>query len=287
MGRKLGDPEYPLLVSVRSGARFSMPGMMETVLNIGLNDARSVAGLARTAGDDRFAWDSYRRLIHVRQDRARSRRRLVRACTRPDERQRRRRDGRRTSRRFAAATGRRLQVGTTARAPSTSSLRIRTSNSISRSSVFQSWNTDRARLYRAASASRTRSARPSTCRQRGKGSGTGVAFTADPSSGASGVYGDYLPEQGEDVVAGILPWQQTNSTLQATHGDHAPVATARPRPVRHRVHHRAGKRRMLQTRVGKRTAAAAYRIAVQLVHRRGRSRWTRPCFASQDTSSAR
>src|SRR5512135_742761 len=64
MGRKLGDPEYPLLVSVRSGARFSMPGMMETVLNIGLNDA-SVAGLARHADDDHFAWDSYRRLIQM------------------------------------------------------------------------------------------------------------------------------------------------------------------------------------------------------------------------------
>ena len=110
MGRKLGDPEYPLLVSVRSGARFSMPGMMETVLNIGLNDA-SVAGLARHAGDDRLRVGLLPSADpDVRQDRARSRRRRVRACTRPDEGQRRRRDRRRTSRRFAAATGRRLQV---------------------------------------------------------------------------------------------------------------------------------------------------------------------------------
>ena len=74
IGRQLGDPQDPLLVSVRSGAKFSMPGMMETVLNVGLNDARST-GLAEVAGDERFAWDSYRRLIaDVRQHRARHRR---------------------------------------------------------------------------------------------------------------------------------------------------------------------------------------------------------------------
>jgi len=278
MGRKVGDPEDPLLVSVRSGARFSMPGMMETVLNIGLNDA-SVAGLAAQAHNDHFAWDSYRRLIQMfgktvlglpgddfehaleqMKDSAgvktdvelpvEALRRLVdvyKAIVREE-----------TGHEFPQDPMQQLDLA------------IR--------SVFHSWNTDRARLYRRQeriphTLGTAVNVQVMAFGNAGPGSGTGVAFTRDPGSGARGVYGDYLADaQGEDVVAGI----RNASPLQELEKSD-PDSYNQLMDIMHKLemHYRdlcdieftveRGKLWMLQTRVGKRTAGAAFRIAVQLV----------------------
>ena len=278
MGRRLGDPSDPLLVSVRSGARYSMPGMMETVLNIGLNDS-SVEGLAAIVDDAHFAWDSYRRLIQMfgktvldlpghlfeeRLDKSKadagarldvdipvdSLRRLVKdykAIIRDQ-----------TGRDFPQAPREQLDLAIRA--------------------VFRSWNTDRARLYRRRERiphdlGTAVNVQVMAFGNLGEGSGTGVAFTRDPGTGAPGVYGDYLPDaQGEDVVAGI------RNTLPLTAlGERDPEAYAELLDIMRRLelHYQdlcdieftveRGRLWMLQTRVGKRTAAAAFRIAVQLV----------------------
>ena len=150
MGRKLGDPADPLLVSVRSGAKFSMPGMMDTVLNIGLSD-ESVEGLAKQAGNERFAWDSYRPPDpDVRQDRAGHRRRALRArASTPRSRPRASSNDTRPGRRRPARPRRDVQ-GDRPRARRTwSSRRTRREQmNLAINAVFDSWNTDRAVLYR-------------------------------------------------------------------------------------------------------------------------------------------
>jgi len=278
MSRKLGDPENPLLVSVRSGARFSMPGMMETVLNIGLNDA-SVAGLARISNDDHFAWDSYRRLIQM----------FGKTVLGIDGDE------------FEAALDQmkaKAEVATDVELPVASLKRlVDVYKSIVRDatnhefpqdpyqqldlairSVFQSWNTERARLYRRQeriphTLGTAVNVQVMAFGNAGTGSGTGVAFTRDPGTGHSGVYGDYLADaQGEDVVAGI----RNTSPLQALESiDPAAYAELMKIMSTLELHYRdlcdieftieRGKLWMLQTRVGKRTAGAAFRIAVQLV----------------------
>ena len=219
MGKRLGDAEDPLLVSVRSGAKFSMPGMMETVLNVGLNDV-SVEGLARVADDDRFAWDSYRRLVQMfgktvlgidgeHFDAAFDEVAVGRPDLDLDAD-----DLREVVRRFQAVVaehaGRefpqdpREQLGLAVRA------------------VFSSWNTKRARIYRRQERipddlGTAVSVVAMVFGNLGPTSGTGVCFTRDPSSGVQGVYGDYLANaQGEDVVAGIhsLPRSIVNSMSQ-------------------------------------------------------------------------
>ena len=212
MGRRLGDGEDPLLVSVRSGAKFSMPGMMETVLNIGLNDA-SVDGLARTSGSERFAYDSYRRLLQMYgatvlgidsaafADRARRRPRRERGVERgrrPGCRRAARARGDVPAHHRASDTGPDFPqdphaqlVGRGARG-----LRVLEHRASACSTA-------------ARSGSPRTSARRSTCRSwcsatAASSSGSGVCFTRDPSTGHRGVYGDYLQNaQGEDVVAGI------------------------------------------------------------------------------------
>ena len=278
MSHKLGDPENPLLVSVRSGARFSMPGMMETVLNIGLNDA-SVAGLARISNDDHFAWDSYRRLIQM----------FGKTVLGIDGDE------------FEAALDQmkaKAEVATDVELPVASLKRlVDVYKSIVRDatnhefpqdpyqqldlairSVFQSWNTERARLYRRQeriphTLGTAVNVQVMAFGNAGTGSGTGVAFTRDPGTGHSGVYGDYLADaQGEDVVAGI----RNTSPLQALESiDPAAYAELMKIMSTLELHYRdlcdieftieRGKLWMLQTRVGKRTAGAAFRIAVQLV----------------------
>ena len=278
MGRKLGDPEDPLLVSVRSGARFSMPGMMETVLNIGLNDA-SVAGLARRANDDHFAWDSYRRLIQMfgktvleidgdefesALEQMKEKAGVTTDVELPVESLRRLVDVYKSI--VREATGHEFPQDPYQQLD----LAIR--------SVFQSWNTERARLYRRQeriphTLGTAVNVQVMAFGNAGPGSGTGVAFTRDPGSGHSGVYGDYLADaQGEDVVAGIRntsPLQDLEkidpdaykqlmeimNTLELHYRDLCDIEFTIER----------GKLWMLQTRVGKRTAAAAFRIAVQLV----------------------
>ena len=278
MGRTLGDPRDPLLVSVRSGAKFSMPGMMETVLNIGLND-ESVAGLAARAGDERFAWDSYRRLIQMfgktvlgidgdlfadaledlKVDRG------ARADTDLDA----------ADLEQLVATFKQIVLDQTG-APFPQNPREQMDMAIA--AVFRSWNTERAQIYRR----RERipddlGTAVNICAMvfgnMGEGSGTGVCFTRDPSTGHSGVYGDYLMNaQGEDVVAGIR-----NTLPLSALADDDPESYRELRDIMAKLeaHYRdlcdieftieRGKLWMLQTRVGKRTPAAAFRIAAQLV----------------------
>ena len=278
MGRKLGDPGDPLLVSVRSGAKFSMPGMMETVLNIGLSD-ESVHGLAKQAGSDRFAWDAYRRLIqmfgktvldiegdafeHVMEEAKQAKGTkndldldasdLHKIVDRFKEIVREH-----TGRDFPQQPREQMDMAVKA--------------------VFSSWNADRAILYRRQERIPTDLGTAVNIvamvfGNLGMDSGTGVAFTRDPGSGQPGIYGDYLQNaQGEDVVAGIrntVPLQDLEkinaacytqlmdimSTLENHYRDLCDIEFTIER----------GKLWMLQTRVGKRTAGAAFRIATQLV----------------------
>lgn len=278
LGRGLGDFHEPLLVSVRSGAKFSMPGMMETVLNVGLNDA-SVKGLAELAEDERFAWDSYRRLIQmfgktvldidgdlfadtldkakaakgVEQDvdlDAADLRQLVEAYKEIVRAE--------SGREFPQHPREQLDLAIVA--------------------VLRSWNTDRARLYRRRERipddlGTAVNVVSMVFGNLGPTSGTGVAFTRDPATGHSGDYGDYLANaQGEDVVAGIR-----NTLSLAEMEQVSPQAYGELRQAMRRLetHYRdlcdveftveRGKLWMLQTRVGKRTAPAAFRIATQLV----------------------
>jgi pyruvate,orthophosphate dikinase len=266
MGRKLGDPADPLLVSVRSGAKFSMPGMMETVLNIGLSD-ESVLGLAAVSGDERFAWDSYRRLIqmfgktvlgidgehftvpdpNLTADQLRDLATEYKAIVREQ-----------AGREFPQDPREQMDLAINA--------------------VFDSWNTERAKLYRRQERiPHDLGTAVNVCSMvfgnLGPDSGTGVAFTRDPATGHSGVYGDYLQNaQGEDVVAGI---RNTLSLADLEELDKASYDELMRIMKVLEGHYRdlcdieftieRGKLWMLQTRVGKRTAAAAFLIAANLV----------------------
>ena len=278
MGRHLGDPADPLLVSVRSGAKFSMPGMMETVLNIGLND-ESVLGLAAVSGNERFAWDSYRRLIQMF------------GKTVLDI------DGDLFSDALDELKAERGVKGDTELTAEDLKGLVdtfkgivkeqtgedfpqdpRTQMDMGIEAVFRSWNTERARIYRRRERiPHDLGTAVNICTMvfgnMGENSGTGVCFTRDPSSGHSGVYGDYLENaQGEDVVAGI----RNTLPLSALKEINKPVYDELRGIMRKlETHYRdmcdieftveRGKLWMLQTRVGKRTAAAAFRIATQLL----------------------
>ena len=278
MGRHLGDPADPLLVSVRSGAKFSMPGMMETVLNIGLND-ESVLGLAAVSGNERFAWDSYRRLIQMF------------GKTVLDI------DGDLFSDALDELKAERGVKGDTDLTAEDLKGLVdtfkgivkeqtgedfpqdpRTQMDMGIEAVFRSWNTERARIYRRRERiPHDLGTAVNICTMvfgnMGENSGTGVCFTRDPSSGHSGVYGDYLENaQGEDVVAGI----RNTLSLSDLERINKPVYDELRAIMRKlETHYRdmcdieftieRGKLWMLQTRVGKRTAAAAFRIATQLL----------------------
>ena len=278
MDKRLGDRGDPLLLSVRSGGKFSMPGMMETILDIGLTDT-SVLGLAARSGDARFAWDSYRRLIQMfgrtvfdvpaeafeseltgarahagvtsdaelgvaeLQDLVRAYKKVFHAHAGRD---------------FPQAPHEQLYLAITA--------------------VFSSWNAERAVLYRRQERipqdlGTAVNVMAMVFGNRGADSGTGVAFTRDPATGRRGVYGDYLTNaQGEDVVAGI---RNTVSLHELSTID--PRSYRQLLSVMERLEQRYrdlcdieftienGKLWMLQTRVGKRTPAAAFVIAGQLV----------------------
>jgi len=278
MGKKLGQPDDPLLVSVRSGAKFSMPGMMETVLNIGLNDD-SVAGLARQAGSERFAWDSYRRLIQMFGKTV-----LGISGERFDEALEEVKSGRGTENdldlddndlRSVVDEYKKIISSETGREfPSDP----REQMDLAVKAVFYSWNADRAILYRRqeripADLGTAVNVCSMVFGNLGMDSGTGVAFTRDPGSGNSGVYGDYLENaQGEDVVAGI---RNTKALDQLANIDKPAYDELLEIMAKLEGHYRdlcdieftieRRKLWMLQTRVGKRTAGAAFRIATQLV----------------------
>ena len=278
LGRELGAAKDPLLVSVRSGAKFSMPGMMETVLNIGLNDD-SVVGLGEVSGDERFAWDSYRRLIQMF------------GKTVLDI------DGDHFSRVLDAKKAERgvgldyeLSVDAlrelveeykrivVERAGIDFPQDPRVQLDMATEAVFRSWNTERAHIYRRREKiPHDLGTAVNVCTMvfgnMGKTSGTGVCFTRDPSTGRSGVYGDYLVNaQGEDVVAGI---RNTLSLTDLERLDKTSYDDLRAAMRKLETHYRdlcdieftieRGKLWLLQTRVGKRTAAAAFRVATQLV----------------------
>jgi pyruvate,orthophosphate dikinase len=278
VGRRLGDSEDPLLVSVRSGAKFSMPGMMETVLNVGLND-RSVLGLVDASGDERFAWDSYRRLIQMFG-------KTVLGV-----------DGEAFGSSLDAAKERKgVESDVDLEAKDLEALveefkqiivdhageefpqEPRRQLDLATRSVFDSWNTNRARLYRRREGiPHDLGTAVNVCTMvfgnLGPTSGTGVCFTRDPATGRAGVYGDYLSNaQGEDVVSG-----SRNTLSLEDFGRLDPDSYEQLTGIMRRLetHYRdlcdieftveRGKLWMLQTRVGKRTAAAAFRIATQLV----------------------
>ncbi len=278
MGRRLGDPADPLLVSVRSGAKFSMPGMMETVLNIGLSD-ESVQGLAKQAGNERFAWDSYRRLIQMF------------GKTVLDI------DGEHFEHALEAAKQAKgvrndvdLDAGDLQNLVATYKDIVKTyadmefpqdpraQMDLAIRAVFNSWNADRAVLYRRqeripADLGTAVNVVAMVFGNLGLDSGTGVAFTRDPGTGAQGVYGDYLQNaQGEDVVAGIrntVPLQDLENIDKASYDQLMQIMRTLENHYRDlcdiEFTIERGKLWMLQTRVGKRTAAAAFRIAMQLV----------------------
>ncbi len=278
MGKKLGQPDDPLLVSVRSGAKFSMPGMMETVLNIGLND-ESVHGLAAQSGDERFAYDSYRRLLTMfgktvlgidgeRFDEELESRKKARGSTS---------DLDLTTDDFKELVGVYKQIisdHTRTEFPQ----EPREQLDMAVRAVFDSWNTERAVLYRRqeripSDLGTAVNVMAMVFGNVGMDSGTGVAFTRDPASGHQGVYGDYLQNaQGEDVVAGIRNTVPLADLEQLDKSSYDELMTIMQKLEEHyldlcdiefTVEH--GKLWMLQTRVGKRTAEAAFRIAVQLV----------------------
>ena len=278
IGRKLGDPAEPLLVSVRSGAKFSMPGMMETVLNIGLSD-ESVHGLAKQTGNERFAWDSYRRLIQMFG-------KTVLGI-----------DGEAFEHAIDAAKQAKGTKNDLDLDAADLSEIVETFKGIVREhagrdfpqqpreqmdlairAVFESWNADRAILYRRqeripADLGTAVNVMAMVFGNLGMDSGTGVAFTRDPGSGQPGVYGDYLQNaQGEDVVAGIrntVPLQDLEGIDKASYDQLMDIMHTLENHYRDlcdiEFTIERGKLWMLQTRVGKRTAGAAFRIATQLV----------------------
>jgi pyruvate,orthophosphate dikinase len=278
MGKTLGQPNNPLLVSVRSGAKFSMPGMMETVLNVGLND-ESVLGLAAQAGNERFAFDSYRRLIQmfgktvlgIADDHFEDALDSAKQAKSTDNDL----DLDAEDLRKLVETYKQVVVEHTEREfPQ----EPREQLDMAIRAVFDSWNTERAVTYRRqehipADLGTAVNVVAMVFGNLGMDSGTGVSFTRDPASGAVGVYGDYLQNaQGEDVVAGIrntLPLPQLETIDKASYDELMSIMRTLERHYRDlcdvEFTIERGKLWMLQTRVGKRTAAAAFRIAVELV----------------------
>ena len=278
MSRRLGDGEDPLLVSVRSGAAQSMPGMMDTVLNLGLNDA-AVDALARVHGDERFALDSYRRLLHMFGH-------IVLGV--PDqvfdseleavkERLGVRLDGEIPAsalRLLIAHHKERIEKATGAPFPQDPAVQLRRAIE----AVFSSWHAERARAYREREHIPHHLGTAVTVQamvfgNRDRNSGTGVGFTRDPATGENSPYGDFLWEaQGDDVVAGIrhpLGLDDIETRLPDRHAELMGVFT------RLEAHFRdmcdveftleSGRLFLLQTRVGKRTGRAALRMAVEMV----------------------
>jgi pyruvate,orthophosphate dikinase len=285
-GRKLGDRDNPLLVSVRSGAKFSMPGMMETVLNVGVCDA-TVDALAKQYGDERFAWDCYRRLVmmygktvfgvpaepfEVALSRAK-----VHAGHHPSS----------SDTLLGADVLRELAHLFQAIVFRHSGQRFpqdpREQLIGAMRAVFSSWNGERARIYRRREGIAESLGTAVTVmamvfgnlegNRIGSRSGTGVAFTRDPATGEPGAYGDYLADaEGEDVVSGA----RSPVTLeQFSHLDPVAHSELLCHMTTLEGHYRdlcdieftveRGKLWLLQTRVGKRTPAAAFRIAATLL----------------------
>lgn len=293
IGKKIGDPTDPLLVSVRSGAPLSMPGMMDTVLNLGLND-RSVHGLIEKTRNPRFSWDSYRRFIQMFSnvvmglegdlfENAITAKKLERGI---------RNDTDLTaddlqalvetfkgifSANVSAEVHPELVVDGAVAFPQDPDTQLR----LAMEAVFGSWNNPRATLYRkqnkiADDLGTAVNVQAMVFGNKGETSATGVAFTRDAATGKKEFYGDYLVNaQGEDVVAGI---RNTSPIAELKHTPGLEEAGEELERIFDLLedHYRdmmdieftieEGRLWMLQTRVGKRTAAAALRIAIEMVH---------------------
>jgi pyruvate,orthophosphate dikinase len=277
-GKRFGDPQDPLLVSVRSGAAVSMPGMMDTILNLGLND-EAVEGLAAATGNRRFAYDSYRRLIQMygevvtgidanRFEQALSDLKSARGVQQDVEL-------RDDDLRELVETFKGIYAEETG-SPFPHDAREQLTRAVR--AVFESWNTPRAQVYRRAhripdDLGTAVNVVQMVFGNKGDGSGTGVAFTRDPSTGEHGLYGEFLADaQGEDVVAGI----RTPEPIRAMQ-ERLPEAFEQLRDTMRRLeeHYRdmqdieftveEGRLYLLQTRSAKRTAAAALKAAVSMV----------------------
>ena len=288
-GKKFGDPADPLLVSVRSGARVSMPGMMDTVLNLGLND-ETVEGLAATSGDDRFAWDSYRRFVQMYSDVvlgldhgafeealeiAKEDRGIFSDTELSAD------DWRELVGQFKAIVA--AELGR----PFPQDVHEQLWGAIA--AVFDSWDSDRAKVYRRLNSipggwGTAVNVQAMVFGNMGDTSATGVAFTRDPSTGERAYYGEWLVNaQGEDVVAGIRTPQYLTLAARVKAGaEAASMEEAMPAAYGElarvfdllELHYRdmqdieftvqQGKLWMLQTRSGKRTAKAALKMAVDM-----------------------
>jgi pyruvate,orthophosphate dikinase len=277
-GKRFADPRDPLLVSVRSGAAVSMPGMMDTILNLGLND-EAAEGLARSTGNERFAYDAYRRLVQMygevvaRVDGSRfegeiSAHKQRRGVEQDVEL------GVDDLRELAARFGEIYREETGEDFPQDA----RTQLGRAVRAVFDSWNTPRAQVYRRTNGIPDDLGTAVNVVQmvfgnKGDDSGTGVAFTRDPATGQQGLWGEFLVNaQGEDVVAGIrtpepiermkelLPeaFRELTETMQRLEEHYREM-----QDIEFTVEE--GRLYILQTRSGKRTAAAALKIAVDMV----------------------
>src|SRR3954447_2116664 len=287
MGRRLGDPVDPLLVSVRSGAKFSMPGMMDTVLNLGLNDA-SVQALAKQTDDERFAYDSYRRFISMYG------RIVLDIEAEPFDRlldTAKEWDGVTSDAEVTAETLQRLcerykdvvehETGKAFPQDPTEQLKGAVE------AVFRSWNGARAIAYRTRERishdlGTAVNVQAMVFGNRDDNSGTGVGFTRNAATGENVPYGDFLINaQGEDVVAGIRNTEDLDALARHFPKIHAELLRIFARLESHyrdmcdtEFTIEQGKLWMLQTRVGKRTGAAALRMAVEMVAgTKGRGGW--------------
>ncbi|MHA6333601.1 pyruvate, phosphate dikinase [Qipengyuania sp. CAU 1752] len=291
VGKRLGDKENPLLVSVRSGAAISMPGMMDTVLNLGLNDD-TVEGLARVSGDERFAWDSYRRFIQMYCD-------VVlgldhglfeEALEIAKEDKGLYADTEMSAEDWKELVTQYKQIAAEEQdgEPFPQDVTEQLWGAIS--AVFDSWDSERAKVYRRLNdipddMGTAVNVQAMVFGNMGDTSATGVAFTRDPSTGEKAYYGEFLINaQGEDVVAGIrTPQYLTRAAREAAGADKPSMEEAMPDAYDElaRVfdllerHYRdmqdieftveRGTLWMLQTRTGKRTAKAALKMAVEMV----------------------
>jgi len=282
MGKALGDPDDPLLVSVRSGAKFSMPGMMDTVLNLGLND-ESVRGLAKQTDDQRFAYDSYRRFIAM----------YARIVLGVDGEEldhlldgARRLDRVDSDAAISARTLRRLceryhdLVEATTGSPFPQDPAVQLRGAIE--AVFHSWGGPRAVAYRKREhipddLGTAVNVQAMVFGNRDDRSGTGVGFTRNASTGEAAPYGDFLLNaQGEDVVAGIRNTEDLDALASHFPDIHDELLKIFAKLERHyrdmcdtEFTVEQGKLWMLQTRVGKRTGEAALRMAVEMTEQKG------------------
>src|SRR3989339_1251293 len=294
MGAKFGNSDNPLLVSVRSGARISMPGMMDTVLNLGLNDV-TVKGLAKQSGNERFAWDAYRRFVQMYGDVVLDMKPQTKTDIDPFEE---------IMDKVKEEKGVKLDVDLDVDALKElvkrfkTTIKQRTGQTFPEDpwkqlwgaveAVFGSWNGERAIKYRNINKiphdwGTAVNVQSMVYGNMGDDSGTGVAFTRNPATGERKFYGEYLINaQGEDVVAGTRTPQPINASTKSSK-EQKTLEEVMPKPYKTLVaiykklekHYRdmqdieftiqKGKLWMLQTRTGKRTAAAALKIAVDMV----------------------